>query len=118
MNNQSPILPIGKVNLTTAKNAMFGVLWDCWEKDENSANILLKGADYNNQGKMRVVHTSGNVGSTKSWHPVGKKIEFCHDQDRYSMGVWEVVSVHPHTEAGLLEIKAASGKSSLGFATY
>lgn len=117
MNNKSPILPIGKVNLKTAANDMFGTLWECWEKDRGY-NVVLKGVDFRNEGKLKVVHSSGSIEGGIADHPVGKVIEFCHDQDRYSMGRWTVMSVHAHSEAGLNAMAALTGKTSLGFSTY
>lgn len=102
-----PILPVGLVNLTTGKNAKFGVIWDCWN---DGSNILVKEGE-----KFRVVHTSGGAEDFVA----GDTIVLAHDQAGARIGgIWTIVGTAPHTPAGLLELKRLSGKSSLAFATF
>jgi hypothetical protein len=107
--NGSPILPIGKVNLTDGKNAMFGTVWNCWSANAEYTNILVKEGD-----KQRVVHSSGSVKEK-----AGDAMRLRHDQTGAAIGGnWTVVGTYPHTEDGLRQIAAASGKKSLSFATF
>lgn len=117
------ILPIGKVNLTTAANAMFGTMWNCWEEDAGASNILVREVVWKAQRpglsgqeeKFKVVHTSG---SAEAW-VAGDTLLLRHDQTGRSIGGdWTVVGTVPHTVEGLKKLKELSGKAALAFATF
>ena len=117
-----PVLPIGRVNLDTHKNQLFGNVFHGWEANKGS-NILLKhreSRDYPERtGVMRVVHTSEPHDSAATRYPKTSTMNIKHDQTGAAIGGdWEVHSVHPHSEAGLQSLKAASGKKSLSFSTF
>ncbi len=118
-NNECPVLPIGTVNLTTAKNAMFGTMWDCWEQDARSSNILLMDNDtFIEKRKFRAVHSSG---ATESYYPVNSVMHLKHDQTGQRIGSWSgwrILGHFPHTPEGLLAMKASCGKAGISFATF
>lgn len=112
-NGGCAILPIGIVNLTTAKNAMFGTMWDCWEESEKATNILVK--EYQGKIVYRVIHTSGSGED----YLAGDTMSLRHDQTGSRIGFqWTVVGTAPHTKEGLLQLKKLSGKTSLAFSTF
>lgn len=109
------ILPIGAVNLKTAKNQIFGVLWNGWEENKG-ANLLVEETF---KKKLRVIYTSEPLECAQANYPVGKIMEFQHDQTRARIGFsWRVVGVFPHSSAGLLQLKEAAKCSSLSFSTF
>lgn len=111
-NEGCAILPIGLVNLTTAKNAMFGTMWECWGEGDGTDFLV---SEFSGSLKYRVVHTSGTMDSIL----VGDTISLKHDQTGARIGwTWNVVAKVPHTREGLLELKRVSGKSSLAFSTF
>ena len=116
MNKSYPILPIGKVNLTTGKNELFGTIWDGWEpatENRVSTNILVLETE---KMTYRVVHSSGDM---KEWATKANVLEFKHDQTGARIGqMWKVIGVFPHTKLGLLDLQKETGKSSLSFATF
>lgn len=103
-----PVATIGPVNLETAKNAMFGSMWDCWSEGDGT-NFLVE-----QDGKFRAVHTSGTMDSIKT----GDVIFLEADQTGRAMGPWNVKAKAPHTAAGVRSFKAVCGKSSVSFATF
>jgi len=109
-NKGCAVLPIGLVNLTTAKNGMFGTMWNGWSENAGSENLLLA----NGNGLWRALHTSGTMSDMLP----GDIIVLKHDQTFANLGTWKIVSKHKHTPAGLLEMKTASKKSSVAFMTF
>lgn len=120
--HSSAILPVGKVNLRTGKNAMFGLIWNCWPRSGVSCVLFKRHHEpWDRQAttpKYRVVVTCGALESTRTSYFIGKIEEFHHDQALYKMGTWEVVGVFEHNEKGHLEIANQTQSSSLSFSTY
>lgn len=109
-NEGCAVLPIGTVNLTTGKNALFGEVWHGWEENASHSNILVCEGN-----KFKVLHTCG--GATEFIK--GDTISLKHDQTLSRIGFyWKVVGTVPHTKEGLLKLKQLSGKSSLAFSTF
>ena len=104
------IASIGSVSLTSAKNSMFGTMWECWEEGRGS-NLLVE-----KDGKFRAVHTCTEV--SKVEYEVGEVLRLIGDQSRRIMGDWKIAAIEPHTAAGLLAFKTLSRKSSIDFATF
>lgn len=104
------ILPIGLVNLTTGKNALFGNVFDGWEEG-SGVNLLVKDQS---TGKFMAVHSSGDVGI-----PVGTQVQFKHDQSFRPIGeVWEVIGIFPHSKEGLTQLSQKAGKAAVSMATF
>lgn len=114
-NNPSPILPIGLVNLFSGANRLFGNVFFGWE--ENSGTYLL--VQDQSTGKYRAVITADDIESVKTYHSVGQRMYFCHDQTRAQIGNdWVIVGLYPNTKQGLRDMAAKSSKKSLPFATF
>jgi hypothetical protein len=111
-----PILPIGRVNLKSGKNPLFGTIWNGWEANAEYTNTLLRRLDSSAwDAEFMVVHSCG-VGMT-----VGAKgVHLYHDQTfrRIGDGDWEVIAVVPHTEDGLQKLERITDSKSLRFATF
>lgn len=113
----SAILSIGKVNLSTGNNTMFGKIWDCWEQDANTSDILVQ--DMTDPKRLMAVHTSGHPVNTIQSYPVGTFMTFHHDQSRRAInGDWKVIGVVEHTEKGLTAIRNLTGVNSVTFYTF
>lgn len=118
-------MPIGSVNLTTGKLAkpelMSENIFEGWEP--GGYNILIQDAsrfrpdDY--KRPFRVLHSSGDLNNGVKQFPIGGRLEICHDQTQRMIGEeWTVVGVFSHSQRGLLQLKEATGKGSLSFATF
>jgi hypothetical protein len=103
-------LPIGMVDLTTGKNAMFGTIWNCWKQDEKDSNILVREGD-----KFKAIHTCGSADNYKA----GDTMCLRHDQTGARIGgIWTIVGIAQHTPEGMLKLKELSGKTSVAFSTF
>jgi len=107
--NDFSILPIGRVNLKTGSNSLFGTIWNGWEEGKG-VNYLLSDPAGN---KFRVVHSSAGADIQN-----GSLINLVHDQGQYDMGLWQVVGRYPHTREGLIDLSRDTGRASLPFATF
>jgi hypothetical protein len=107
-NQGCAVLPIGKVNLTTAANKDFGTMWTVWTEGEGT-NLLCE-----QDGKFKAVHTSGTMDTMQ----VGDTLVLKHDQTFRTYGAWKIVAKAPHNAAGLLELKKVCNTSSINFATF
>lgn len=105
-----PLLSIGPVTLTTGKNKMFGLVWDCWEKNDKSFNYLLSFPD----GRMMVAHSSGAISVMK----IDSVHYFIADQSGRPYGSATVIGIYPHNEEGMKQLATQSNKKSLVFATF
>lgn len=113
--SQSPILPIGMVNLLTGANKMFGSVWNCWSEGEGT--YLLVQDQYT--GKYRAISTSDTLESASKYYPAGRTMQFCHDQTRAQIGnSWTVIGLFPNTKAGLKAMAAKCSKKSLPFSCF
>ena len=110
------ILPVGRVNLDTGKNAMFGQIWNCWEEGKGTCYLLTMNED--GKAKFRVVNTSDSDAVNSDHTIVGDTLRLVHDQDGYNMGAWTVVAIAPHSKIGHKRLKEVSGKVSLSFSTF
>lgn len=110
--NDFPILPIGRVNLKTGSNSLFGTIWNGWDEDPNETNVLVKSLE---DGSLRVIHTAG------AGIPEGSNLNLIHDQTHARIGGrsgWRVVKNYPHTREGLIDLSRDTGRASLPFATF
>lgn len=100
-----PVASIGKVNLRTGRNAMFGTVWNCWEEDPRAHNMLLTHGT-----QLFITHTCGEG------EKVGDTCDLVHDQSgrRIGSGKWTVVAVAPHTKEGLAQLADAAEKVGVG----
>jgi len=111
------ILGIGKVNLNTAGNSMFGKILDCWSGSNKETNIVVR--HIWNSKKMMVVHTSAHPDNVVKDYTTTRQLEFHHDQScRRIEGVWQVIGVVPHTIEGLTKIKEITGVNTISFYTF
>lgn len=106
-----PVAPIGKVNLKTGENAMFGVVWNCWEEDPTATNMLVANSHLD---QLYIVHTCG------AGYPDGDMFDLVHDQTNrwIGQGKWRVIASRPHTKEGLKELAQIANKTSLPMATF
>lgn len=111
------ILPIGRVNLLTGKNKMFGTVWDCWEEDERGWNMLVVSHDVpqTDLRKYRIIHSSGKMDID-----VGDLCYFCHDQTRARIGNrWRVLATGQHTKTDLASFLDVAGcPKSVSMSTF
>lgn len=107
---KASLAPIGRVNLKTHSNSLFGNVFNGWGEGSGK-NLLVIGGG----GSIKaVVHTADNGSST----PVGYQFQAIHDQTRRDLGIYKVIGVFDHTSDGLRQLEAEAKSSSLPFYTF
>lgn len=122
--DEYPILPVGRTNMLTAKNAEWGSIFNLWAEDDGTY-ILFRATNWDrktNGDKVsyRAVITSGELEDAKEWLPVGTKVGLVHDQTgaRFGWNAWTVVGHFANSRAGLRQMAEACETKSIPFATF
>jgi hypothetical protein len=118
-NSASPILPVGRVNLLTGKNAEWGTVWNLWPEDPNETYLLVR--SQSDETKFRAIITCSPMANATKYNPVGDVIDLQHDQTGATIGTWrgwKVVGLFENSPAGLRKMADLCGQKSIPFATF